>query len=135
MKTIYMLMMYVMVLVSCTRENFPKEIMGKYDVCACTEEGFYSNDGVRSLTVQSRYQTSMNDKRMTYRVQDNDQETFIHVQFDQKPDKVGQVVDAEILSKVSFKVGSTERMKVIKAENGMIWMSGEDISIILPAFK
>lgn len=135
MKPVYILMMYVMVLVSCTRENYPKEIMGKYDVCACTEEGFYSNDGVRSFTLQRRYQTSINDKRMTYRVQDSDQEMFIHVQFDQKPDKVGQVVDAEILSKVSFKVGSTERMKVVKAENGMIWMSGEDISIILPAFK
>lgn len=120
--------------VSCDRDEPRGSLPGQYDVSTCRELGFYSMDGINSFTVQSRYQTAVNQKRLTYRVQNSDQSRFIHVRFDQKPVRVGQAVAVTVSSKDVFKTAEHENLMVVKSEEGMIWMSGNSIGIVMQAF-
>lgn len=134
MKIIYVLMVCLLTLASCAETEYAEKGLDRKDITGYSDIGFYSLDGVCAFTAQKQYQTSANSKRLTYRLQNQDQSTYIHVQFAQKPATAGQTVKATFTSQgVSF-VGNEIIMEVIRLNEGKIWLSGGNVGIVIPVF-
>ncbi|MBD3588608.1 MULTISPECIES: hypothetical protein [unclassified Bacteroides] len=134
MKVIYVLLVCLLTLASCAETEFAEKGIGKKDITGYNDTGFYSLDGVCSFTVDNQNQTAVNSKRLTYRLQNQDQSQYIHVQFAEKPATVGQTVKATFSCRgISF-LKDEMQMEVVRTDEGKIWLSGDNAGIIIPVF-
>ncbi len=136
MKVIYVFIVCLLTLVSCAGEATPAdEDFGKKKITGYSDPGFYSLDGVNAFTAQSQYQVSVNNKRLTYRLQNQDQSQYIHVQFAGNPSAVGQKIKAAFsFQGVSF-LKSEMEMEVVRVDGEKVWLSGDNMGIIIPVFN
>ncbi|MDR3119674.1 MAG: hypothetical protein LBU44_09745 [Mediterranea sp.] len=135
MKVIYVLLICLLTLASCAEEEYAEKGIDKKDITGYNEAGFYSLDGVCVFTVQSRNQVAVNSKRLTYRLQNQDQSQYIHVKFAEKPATAGQKVKAEFsFHGVSFLKDEME-LEVFRVNEGKIWLSGDNAGMVIPAFN
>lgn len=135
MKAIYVLLVCLLSLVSCAETDYTGKGIDKKDITGCHDVGFYSLDGVCSFAVQKENQVAVNPKRLTYRLQNQDQSQYIHVQFAKEPAVVGQKVKAVFSFRgVSF-LKETMEIEVVRLEEGKMWLAGDNVGIVIPVFN
>lgn len=135
MKVIYVLFVCLLTLASCAETEYAGKGVDKKDITGYSDAGFYSLDGVCTFTVQSQNQVAVNSKRLTYRLQNQDQSQYIHVEFAEKPAVVGQKVKAVFsFQGVSFLKEEME-MEVVRVDEGKVWLSGDNAGIVIPVFN
>lgn len=135
MKAIYVLLVCLLSLVSCAETDYIGKGIDKKDITGCHDAVFYSLDGVCSFAVQKENQVAVNPKRLTYRLQNQDQSQYIHVQFAKEPAVVGQKVKAVFSFRgVSF-LKETMEIEVVRLEEGKMWLAGDNVGIVIPVFN
>lgn len=134
MKFIYVLLVCLLTLASCAETEYAGKGIDKKDITGYNNIGFYSLDGVYTFTDQNQNQTAINSKRLTYRLQNQDQSQYIHVKFADKPVTVGQKIKV-IFSFKGFSFLKEEmEMEVVRVEEEKIWISGDNTGIVIPVF-
>lgn len=134
MKVMYVILVCLLAFISCAEMEYVENGIDKKNITGYTEVGFYSLDGICTSTEQERFQTAANPERLTYRLQNSDQSKYIHAKFGRKPTATDQEMKTEFsLQGVSFLKEGME-MEVIRMDGDKVWLSGNNIGVIVPAF-
>jgi hypothetical protein len=136
MKAISILLACLPILASCSGEAEPAgNETGEKNITARNTIGFYSPDGDSAFTIKDSDQTSVNPGRRTYRLQNQDQSRYIHVQLAEKPAAVGQRVKALFRCRgVSFLKDGETAMEVLRIHDGKVWLWSNDAGVVIPEF-
>jgi hypothetical protein len=133
MKLITNIFLILLTLASCSDTDAPAEKkLGEKDIAGYSTTGFYSLDGVNSYIVDDRSQTSVNAKRLTYRIQNQDQSQYVNVRLSERPTSKGQKIKAIFTYRdISFSKSEIQ-MEVVQTEDEKVWLSGDNVGIIIP---
>lgn len=134
MKFIYVLLVCLLTLASCAETEYTGKGIDKKDITGYNNTGFYSLDGVYAFTDQNQNQVAINSRRLTYRLQNQDQSQYFHVKFADKPMAVGQKIKATFSFKGFSFLKEGMEMKVVRVEGGKVWLSGDNVGIVIPVF-